>query len=843
LEKNMASTSLGTLTLDLIAKIGGFTGPLDRATQSAKKNMNEIKVSTIAAGVAIGELAANMISAVPGAIQHLITGAAESAKEITNLSRVAGLSTTDFQKLAAGAATVGVEQDKLSDILKDVNDKVGDFMNTGGGAMKDFFTNIAPKVGVTADQFKKLNSAEALQLYVSSLQKANVNQAEMTFYMEAIANDATALVPLLKNNGQAFTELGNAAQAAGAIMSGETIQAAQDFNNQLLVLGQYVDAAKISLAAEFLPLVAQFSKDVNQAAKDGGGLTKVIGELGESLVSTTAFIASAADGVVRVFGIAADTIVGLYSTAVGHMSSLMSDMALGLSKITFGDMSKEFSADSARLRDEANLNFGIAAQAASGIGDKLNEALAGDRFKKYWAEAKASYAEMQKLRDSESTGGGKGSGVDPEQIKKDADAAKKALADAAAAAKKLQGAFDTSLEAYQREIQLINTSVDARKNATEVAKLQFEIESGKLVGINAQQQQRLLGLAAELDAKKKLKQANEDEAKSAAYAATLAEANQTIKSGFDLELAGAGMGDKARDRLKQDLQIQQEFDSKMAELQKQRNSGDISKELYDKETGLLQEALASRVVIQQDYYNRVDQAQTEWMSGVADAWSNYKDQAADSAGQAKQLFANALSGTEDEIVSFVKTGKLSFKDLADSIIEDLLRIQVKKAAVGLLSTAASFLTGGSSALGQGTMTGSSEGAFVANAKGGVYDSPSLSSFSNGVYSSPQLFAFAKGAGVFGEAGPEAIMPLTRAADGSLGVRALGSGTADTQSGGVTNITVNVNRDGSASVESDTAMGVQAAQALRSTMIAVYKEQEAKSASYGGAIFKASQGKR
>lgn len=64
------------------------------------------------------------------------------------------------------------------------------------------------------------------------------------------------------------------------------------------------------------------------------------------------------------------------------------------------------------------------------------------------------------------------------------------------------------------------------------------------------------------------------------------------------------------------------------------------------------------------------------------------------------------------------------------------------------------------------------GPFMPNALGGVYTSPSLSAFSNGVYNTPQMFAFAKGAGIFGEAGPEAIMPLKRAGDGSLGVRAL-----------------------------------------------------------------------
>lgn len=62
-----------------------------------------------------------------------------------------------------------------------------------------------------------------------------------------------------------------------------------------------------------------------------------------------------------------------------------------------------------------------------------------------------------------------------------------------------------------------------------------------------------------------------------------------------------------------------------------------------------------------------------------------------------------------------------------------------------------------------------------NANGGVYDSPSLSAYSGKVYDSPQYFAFAKGAGVFGEAGPEAIMPLKRGSNGRLGVAASGGG--------------------------------------------------------------------
>lgn len=63
-----------------------------------------------------------------------------------------------------------------------------------------------------------------------------------------------------------------------------------------------------------------------------------------------------------------------------------------------------------------------------------------------------------------------------------------------------------------------------------------------------------------------------------------------------------------------------------------------------------------------------------------------------------------------------------------------------------------------------------------NAAGGVYSSPSLSRYSGQVVNKPTMFAFASGAGVMGEAGPEAIMPLKRGSDGKLGVQAAGGGS-------------------------------------------------------------------
>ena len=96
---------------------------------------------------------------------------AEMGREIDKLSQISGASTDEFQRLAFGAKTVGIEQDKLADIFKDTSDKVGEFLATGGGPLKDFFEVIAPKVGVTAQAFRDLSGPQALQLYFDSLQK------------------------------------------------------------------------------------------------------------------------------------------------------------------------------------------------------------------------------------------------------------------------------------------------------------------------------------------------------------------------------------------------------------------------------------------------------------------------------------------------------------------------------------------------------------------------------------------------------------------------------------------------------------------------------------------------
>ena len=179
---------------------------------------------------------------------------ARQSEEIERSAKLASTGVEEFQKLAYASESFGIQQDKLADILKDTNDKMGDFFQTGAGPLADFFEFIAPKIGVTAEQFKNLSGSDALQLYVSSLEKANLSQAEMTFYMEAIASDSTLLLPLLEKNGEAYKTLAKEAEEYGAILSEDNVKANKEFSKQLRSLNKMFQSVIMSVGNKLIPL-------------------------------------------------------------------------------------------------------------------------------------------------------------------------------------------------------------------------------------------------------------------------------------------------------------------------------------------------------------------------------------------------------------------------------------------------------------------------------------------------------------------------------------------------------------------------------------------------------------
>lgn len=443
-------------------------------------------------------------------------------------------------------------------------------------------------------------------------------------------------------------------------------------------------------------MLGEFTKDMNTAIGKTDGLGKSAKDTGESIVKVAAFIGNVGDGIVRVFDSAANLVVGVFATGAYHLDSLGADLFDLLAKLP-GDLGNDYAKKAAEYADEAKTQFAIADEASRKIRENLESPLIGENFEKYVKKAQeAAKAAAAAANPGQGKTDGTGSGVDPNEQKR-LEAAAKA---AEAAQKKLQGQIDSTAQDYERQIALINTEVDKRKDATEVAKLQFEIESGKLKGINAQQQERLNGLAAELDRLKKLKQANEDAAKAQAFRATLNESNATARAGFAIELAGSGSGDKLRERLRADLEIQQDYNKQLADLQKQLNSGDIGQSLYDKETDMLRQALAERLEIQHEYYAAQDEAQSNWLDGVTSAWENYRDTATDYQQQAADFTTQTLDGLTsavgDGIASMIMDGESLadvFKNIAQTMATSIINALAQMAAQWLVYQAVQLVSG------------------------------------------------------------------------------------------------------------------------------------------------------
>jgi len=102
----------------------------------------------------------------------------------------------------------------------------------------------------------------------------------------------------------------------------------------------------------------------------------------------------------------------------------------------------------------------------------------------------------------------------------------------------------------------------------------------------------------------------------------------------------------------------------------------------------------------------------EFSTGWKDAFRSYVDDATNAAKQAERIFSKLTQGLEDAFVNFAKTGKLSFKDLLNSIVEDLLRSQIRQ----LL--AQTFSIGGTGGGGGGNIF-SSIGKLLGFANGGI----------------------------------------------------------------------------------------------------------------------------
>lgn len=245
------------------------TDELDRFGKEAKeadKSTAKFKKGATAAFSAV-KVGAIALTGATAALTALTVKVAAAQKEWQTLSNIAGDSVDNFKATAFAAEQVGISAEKLADISKDTNEKLGEFIATGGGGFKDFFEQVAPQVNLTAKELQGLSGPQVLGRVKSALDAANVPLEQQSFYLESIASDTTNLIPLLANEGaelnrltSEYNKLNDALALTAADQKGLT-NLSKEFN---LLTDTGANALSF-LTSQFAPDLAVFINFVTQS--------------------------------------------------------------------------------------------------------------------------------------------------------------------------------------------------------------------------------------------------------------------------------------------------------------------------------------------------------------------------------------------------------------------------------------------------------------------------------------------------------------------------------------------------------------------------------------------------
>ncbi len=377
---------------------------------------------------------------------------------------------------------------------------------------------------------------------------------------------------------------------------------------------------------------------------------------------------------------------------------------------------------------------------------------------------------------------------------------------------------EKTADAYDKLIKQQKEQIALQGQNTELAKVKYQVSQGELASLTEAQKKTVLQNAALIDQVKLREQLRN-------YEANLADSNASARAANEAQLLGYGQGTRFRERLQEQFNLRKEFEQKNTDLLRQRQAGEIDETFYQQGLALNKRYLEERLRDQEGYYAASDAQRDDWMTGLSEGYANWVDEATDYSSMAADGMKQAMGGAVTTITDMLNGNVDSWKDWGVSVLKIIQNVLVNMAvANGVSSIGSLFSFGASSAAtaSSGTAIQNAGANFTFNAKGNVYDSPSLSAYSNGVFQTPQLFAFAKGAGIFGEAGPEAIMPLTRAPNGDLAVRAVGMPQV---SGGVPSVNFgDINIQGGSPQASSQGTAGAAGRQLKDAITGVINEQ-------------------
>ncbi|EPL2268442.1 phage tail tape measure C-terminal domain-containing protein, partial [Klebsiella pneumoniae] len=632
----MAGKSLGTLTIDLVAKVGGFVSGMDKAERASAKWSKQVqddvaKSSAALAGIGAAAIAAGLAVGASGF--QLLKSTSRQIAETDRWAKSLQLSTQELLAWQFAAEKAGVSGDQMADIFKDIGDKIGDAVLNKSGEAVDALNAL----GLSAEKLSKVSPDKQLLAIGESLEKISTN-AEKTTILESLGNDLSKLLPLFDNNNQKLKQFIDLAKDYGVAPDASSIDDLVKVNQLFEDMEAQVAGLKIEIAAglakvDLTPLQGSLDKlhDVLTDPLVLQGISDLVSEVAQ----LAGWLVKAAAG------------AGQLAASTGNRFAALSGK-IDLTNIDQVNERIEY------LQKILEGKKGFYSQSESMFGwitgvDDSAKALNDELLSLIETRDKFSKASKSVLPLQVATVGTDNpfslppGGTNGKPVKTPTS--------------KTENAFNSRLLDLQKQAALIETTGKKTAEVTELEKINFDITSGNLKKLSEAQKEQLRTAAKALDSKKEELRLNQENARVAEYVSGLERQNKLVQQGFDNEIVGRYSGGRERSRMQNNNDIQQDFAYQQDDLLNQLQSGDIDQSLYDKKKEALQDSLDERLKIQEEYYKKQDELQNDGAAGFISGLATQIEASMDLYTNMQQVGAQAFSSLTDMIIDWAETGK------------------------------------------------------------------------------------------------------------------------------------------------------------------------------------------
>ncbi len=646
----MAGKSLGTLTIDLVAKVGGFVSGMDKAERASAKWSKQVqddvaKSSAALAGIGAAAIAAGLAVGASGF--QLLKSTSRQIAETDRWAKSLQLSTQELLAWQFAAEKAGVSGDQMADIFKDIGDKIGEAVLNKSGEAVDALNAL----GLSAEKLSKVSPDKQLLAIGESLGKISTN-AEKTTILESLGNDLSKLLPLFDNNNQKLKQFIDLAKDYGVAPDPSSIDDLVKVNQLFEDMEAQVAGLKIEIAAglakvDLTPLQGSLDKlhDVLTDPLVLQGISDLVSEVAQ----LAGWLVKAAAGAGQLAASTGNRFAALSGKIDLTNIDQVNERIEYLQKILEGK--KGFYSQSESM-------FGWITgvdDSAKALNDELQSLIeTRDKFSK----ASKSVLPLQVATvGTDNPFSLPPGGTNGKPVKTPTS--------------KTENAFNSRLLDLQKQAALIETTGKKTAEVTELEKINFDITSGNLKKLSEAQKEQIRTAAKVLDSKKEELRLNQENARVAEYVSGLEKQNKLVRQGFDNQIVGRYSGSRERSRMQDNNDIQQDFSSRQDDLLNQLQSGDIDQSLYDKKKEALQNSLDERLKIQEEYYKKQDELQNDGAAGFISGLATQIEASMDLYTNMQQVGAQAFSTLTDMIINWAETGKLNVKDFAATFLQSV----------------------------------------------------------------------------------------------------------------------------------------------------------------------------